>query len=130
MEERKGKKQGEREREKTDRVVLIGKSKEDVKIWSKEVSLRWLKGNLVQRQMSLSLSFSLPVPPLSIFNRGYRVSGSPLPSLIYTHNCEEEHGHGKGSSPTLSWIVAKEDQDLTHRSNFSKRNRSTNCKTC
>ena len=91
----------EREREKTDRVVLIGKSKEDVKIWSKEVSLRWLKGNLVQRQMSLSLSFSLPVPPLSIFNRGYRVSGSPLPSLIYTHNCEEEHGPGKGSSPTL-----------------------------
>ena len=69
MEERKGKKQGERE--KTDRVVLIGKSKEDVKIWSREVG--WLKGNLVQRQMSLSLFFSLPVPSqYSIEGIGFR----------------------------------------------------------
>ena len=64
MEERKGKKQGERE--KTDRVVLIGKSKEDVKIWSKEVSLRWLKGNLVQRQMSLSRPLLLFASPPSL----------------------------------------------------------------
>ena len=47
---------------------MIGKSKEDVKIWPREVS-GLLKGNLVQRQMSLSIfkrvSIGFEIDPLS-----------------------------------------------------------------
>ena len=75
-------------------MVLIGKSREDVKIWPKEV--------FAQRESRPKANVSL----LSQYSiEGIGDSGSPLPSVMYTHNCQEKDGHGKNSL-YLSWDSA------------------------